>query len=296
VPLVTVALLAVAGLAWGLMPVSFDPGRVAWSELEYRASKLGFSTTSRVSLAAVSAKREIGTFLDTENGSGLMPTRPEMLKQTISSSFSGRNSTSELWFDPQTAVAYQAVQLTTGKRHRYRAYRFAERYVHSFLRKPERDQKTLPPARWTETRDERWPHPSWAGERLVVTSPSALFYILSTAQLEKPGDTVVLPVFSRTAVNLMRIRVEGETRQKVDFRVATPGSKSTRIRGRRNVLKITLTAQPLDKALKSDFQFLGLQGNVEILLDPQYRVPLEIKGSIPHAGRVKVKLRKIVLG
>jgi|GEM_PF-1846041 len=292
---VALALLAAGGFAWAMMPETFDQQRVTWSELEYRASKLGFSTTSRISLEAVESARETGDFLTTADGSGLFPEAPEIQKLSIATSLLGRDSTSEVWFDPFRAISYQVVQLTTGKRHRYRAYRFADQYVQSYLRKPENGQQDLPPAGWTDTDEQRWPYPAWSGKELVVTSPSALFYVLSTAELSKVGDTVVIPVFTRTAVNLMRIRVEERARPKAEFEVVTPGSRTTKIRGRRDVLRLSLNAQPLDTATQSDFQFIGLHGDVQICLDEQYRVPLEVRGNVPHAGKVKVKLRKVVL-
>lgn len=296
IPALTAAVLLAAGcLAFAMMPASFDAGRVTWSQLEYRASKLGFSTTSRISLETVPSDQAAESFLITGNGIGLLPDAPEILKLNIFSSVLGRNSTSDLWFDPLHAVAYQTIQLTTGKRHRYRAYRFADRYVHSFLRKPEKGQTELSPDHWTDTDDQRLPHPAWAGKQLVVTSPSALFYILSTAELSRVGDTVVIPVFSRTSVNLMRIRVEGRERLKVDYSVTTPGAKTVRVKERKEVLRLSLHAQSLDASMQSDFQLLGLQGDVKIHLDAQYRVPLEIKGTIPRAGKVRVKLKKIVL-
>jgi hypothetical protein len=295
VPLVSAVLLAATCLAWAMMPSSFDPRRVTWTELEYRASKLGFSTTSRITLESVPSREAAAAFHATGNGHGLLPDADKILKLRIATSVFGRDSISDLWFDPVHAVAYQTIQLTTGKRHRYRAYRFADRYVHSYLRKPEEGQQDLAPDRWTNTEDQRWPHPSWAGQQLVVTSPSALFYILATADLSNVGDTVVIPVFSRTAVNLMRIRVEERNRLKVNCSVVTPGAKNALVKGRRDTIRLSLRAQSLDASVQSDFKLLGLQGDVEIDLDPQYRVPLEIRGTIPRAGKVKVKLRKIIL-
>jgi len=299
VPLImtfTAAVLIVAGcLAYALTPASFDPARVTWSELEYKASKLGFSTTSRISLEMVPSKQAEASFLPTGNGVGLSSLGPEVCKLRISSSVMGRHSTSDLWFDPLHAVAYQALQITTGSRQRYRAYRFADRYVHSFLRKPEKDESSLPPDHWSNMNDQRYPHPSWAGKQLVVSSASALFYILTTADLSEVGNHVEIPVFSRTNVSLMKIRVEGQERLKANYVVESTVTGKRRVKGRVDALRLSLRAQPLDGTSESNFRLIGLQGDVEIHLDPRNRVPLQIEGRIPRAGRVRIRLQRLTL-
>ncbi|MFH1573881.1 MAG: hypothetical protein ABIG68_07835, partial [Acidobacteriota bacterium] len=295
IPALTAAALLAAGcLAFAMMPASFDPGRVTWSELEYKASKLGFTTTSHITLETVPSKEAGGEFIATVNGNGLRPEAPEILKLRIASSLLGQDTILDLWLDPHQALAFQSIQYTHGARQRYRAYRFAGRYVHSFLRKPEADEKDLSPDRWSITDDQRFPHPAWAGERLVVTFPTALFYILSTAELSRVGDHVEIPVFSQDSISLMKIRVEDREREKVNFLVDTPGSSPARVRGRREALRLSLHAQPLDATMQGDFELIGFRGDVEILLDPQYRVPLLIEGNVPRVGKVRVRLQKIV--
>lgn len=293
--LTAAALIVVCGLAYALTTASFDPARVTWSELEYKASKLGFSTTSRISLEAVPSKQAAAFFLPTGNGVGLSPLGPEVCKLRISSSVMGRHSTSDLWFDPLHAVAYQVVEITTGSRHRYHAYRFADRYVHSFLRKPEKDESSLPPDRWSNMTDQRFPHPSWAGKQLVVSSASALFYILTTADLSEVGDHVEIPVFSRTNVSLMKIRVEERERLKANYVVESTVTGQRRVKGRVDALRLSLRAQPLDGTSESNFRLIGLQGDVEIHLDPRHRVPLLIEGRIPRAGKVRIRLQRLTL-
>lgn len=295
IPAVATAVLVVAGsLVYARMPARFDPARVSWSALEYKASKFGFSTTSRISLGTVPAERAAGDFIDAGKSTGLAPRGPELLRLRILSSLLGRDSTSDLWFDPHQALAYQAVETTTGSRHRYRAYRFTDQGVYSLLRKPEKGQEPLSPDHWSDTSDENFPHPEWAGEHLVVTSPSALFYILSVADLSRVGAHVEIPVFSRTSVELLVIKVEKSDRLKVNY-VEVSGSDEKRIKGRAETLHLSLRARPLDASSQTQFQLLGLQGDVVIHLDPRHRVPLEISGRVPRAGKVRIRLRRLNL-
>lgn len=289
---VAVAVLVIAGRpARGQLPVSFDPERVAWSRLEYKASKFGLSITSRISLGTVSTKRAEEDLIPAGEYPGISPAGPEVLRLRILSSVLGRDSTSDLWFDPLRAVAYQTVQLTTGSRHRYRAYRFTDRGVYSLLRKPEKGQEQLSPDLWSDTHGQHFPHPKWAGERLVVTSPTALFYILSVADLSRVGDHLEIPVFSRTNVDLLIIKVEEVERLKVNYvDVSAAGEK--RIKVRMDTLRLSLRARPLDASASSEFELIGLQGDVEIHLDPRTRVPLEISGRVPRAGKVRIRLKR----
>jgi hypothetical protein len=40
---------------------------------------------------------------------------------------------------------------------------------------------------------------------------------------------------------------------------------------------------------------LGLQGDVVIHLAPRTRVPLEISGRVPRAGKVRIRLKRLAL-
>jgi hypothetical protein len=290
------AAVIVAGcLAHAKPPLSFDPVRVTWSKLEYQASKLGFSTTSSISLESFTADQAEGHFISAGDYTGLAPREPKLLRLRILSSLLGRDTRSDLCFGPVKAEAYQAIQHTTGKRFRYRGYRFAEEGVFSVVRKPEPGQEGLPPDHWSNAYDEAFPYPDWAGKQLVVASPSALFYILSVADLSRVGDHLELPVFSRTDVSLMKIRVERAERIKVDYTIEGGGAGKRRIRDRVDTLRLFLSAQPFDERSASDFQLIGLHGDVEIHLDPRYRVPLEIEGSVPRAGKVRIRLKHLEL-
>jgi hypothetical protein len=289
------AVMAGAGyLAIAGPPEPFDPARVTWSALEFKASKFGFSTTSRISLGTVPGKRAAEDLIAAGKCAGLPPRGPEVLRLRILSSLFGRDSTSDLWFDPLQALAYQTVEITTGNRHRYRAYRFGDKGVYSLLRKPEQGQEALTPDLWSDTEGHTFPHPPWAGENLVVTSPSALFYILAVADLSRVGDHVEIPVFSRTAIDLLIIRVEEADRLKVNYVEAT-GSEESQIKGRVDTLHLSLSARPLDASTSTQFQLLGLQGDVVIHLDPRTRVPLEISGRVPRAGKVRIRLKRLAL-
>jgi len=298
--LATVVLVAILAAGAGLAtharpPAAFDPSRVIWSALEYRASKLGFSTTSKVSIDALPSGQAVLDFIDAGEFTGLAPRGEELWWIRVDSSLLGRDTATSLWFDPVRAEAYQAVQQTTGKRHRYRAYRFAEEGVFSLLRKPKDGEESQVPGHWSDSKTQAFPHPQWAGTDLLVASPSALFYILSVADLSRPGNHIELPVFSRTDVNLMKIKVVKTERVKVDYTLSGGGQGERRVRDRVEALCLTLSARPFDERSKSDFQLMGLEGDVEILLDPRHRVPLEIEGRVPRAGKVTIRLQGLTL-
>ena len=138
------------------------------------------------------------------------------------------------------------------------------------------------------------PYPDWAGDDVIVSHPGALFFITSAAPLDKLGDVYQFPVFSKDELLLIQLEVLKEVQAKVDY-VEQSASGERRIKKTVPALKLGAETRPLGPdAEEGDMEFIGLQGNVEILLDKSTRVPLLISGKVKFAGRVNIKLRRVV--
>jgi hypothetical protein len=61
--------------------------------------------------------------------------------------------------------------------------------------------------------------------------------------------------------------------------------------------KIMLESRPLESDLNEveNFSFLGFHRDIVLFVDPVSRLPLQISGVIPKAGRVTVKLQEVRL-
>ncbi|RMH15118.1 MAG: hypothetical protein D6696_21570 [Acidobacteria bacterium] len=128
---------------------------------------------------------------------------------------------------------------------------------------------------------------------LVVTQPAALFYLVTSDALARPGDRLEVLAYSRRKLHRLTLEVKGAIRLRARYDEERSGETSRRD-GEVEALEIAVHAVPLGEAEESDFRFLGLSGDVSILLEPATRLPLEVRGRIPIAGRVRVVLRRVV--
>jgi len=279
IPLLGLALptLSLAGL---------NPESVAWTELQFRARKLGFSLTADMALVATPAAQGASALVAPEEGTAVPP-GASIESIQLRSGFAGRSSEITVFFDPETGQALQQQQLDTGKRNRFRVSRFCAEGIDSSRREPAEGEAKRPSSDWS-IRSHRWEdYPAWAGDDLLVSDATALFYLVAAAKLDKPGDRHQVPVFTKGNLILVEMTVRSVDRVKVDYTT----SGGSRVKGTVDALRISLDAQHLDPDSKeSDLELLGLQGDVEMLVDREKRLPLELSGRVPIAGKVTVRL------
>ncbi len=254
--------------------------------------------TSDIEIEAVPTARATAGWLTSEAVGELSPHGKEVLLLKLGSRLMGRRSSLDLWLDPATAAAFQRTQLETGQRirhNRYRALRFADGGVLSTTARPADDEIGKPHTEWSLVSGDFREYPLLDGGELAVTEPSALFYVLSTSELERPGDRVTTHVYSKNRLLRVELIVEESTQIEVDYMEATPRSER-QVRSRRDALRILIRSQPLDgRPEAGGFELLGLRGDVYVFLDPHLRLPLQISGDIRYAGRGNVRLRRAVL-
>lgn len=288
-------LLAAIALGAGAdpSPPPLDPARVGWTRLSYTASKFGISSRSEVTLKHIGAAEARSALIAPPRGEGLVPHRNDNLLLRLDNRALGRDSHLDLWLDPQDATAYQRSLIEAGKkRPRYKVYRFLQNGVFSRRLFPEKGEEALPRERWSDVVEEidRF-DPSRGG---AVTEPAALFYVVAAAPLDKPGDRIELRVFSDRLVRPVEIIASGNERLEVDHVVHTAEGER-RVKGPLETLRLIIHPRPVGDAKIKDFKFLGIEGDVELHLDPQTRAPVRISGKAPYAGKLRIVLTELVL-
>lgn len=275
----------------------FDPDRVRWSQLDFRASKLTVAAASRVRLRTESASRATGAWLGSSTGRPLMPRTAEVVRIELVSEILGKSSELDLWIDPISAVAFQRTQLETGKKvrhNRHRSLRFTDTGVFNATYRATDETVDRPYEEWTLSESFE-PHPAGLGRGVAVTEPSALFFLLAVADLDEAGDRLTTFVFSKNRVMRVELAFQGKTEIKVDYtEITDKGERS--VKGRQEVVRIRLDDSPVGPGGKGkDFEFLGLRGDVEIFLEPERRIPLQISGNIRYVGKGHVRLQRVRL-
>lgn len=268
-----------------------DPARVGWTNLEFSASKLWLS--AQASLGVTRRLRDIiAARLVNPLAGNPVPPPPEVLEITYGARGMGRLSDTTLWLDPASTAAVQRMQLDGGSRKRQRVYRYTDIGAWHETRWPaDRREAELPPENWTErTSGLRAYPPAAAG--LAITDATALLYLVAAADLRKAGDRSEFFTFSRRRVHRVAVTVSGKVETRADYEESTAGSQRRR-QGRIEALRLVIRGSPLHEAggENEQFELLGLQGDIELLLEPASRAPLELRGRARMIGEVTFHLR-----
>lgn len=275
----------------------FDPARVRWSRLDLRASKLAVTATSEVGIRTESVSQAVGRWLGSPAGQPLMPEGSEVVRIELRSEILGKSSELDLWVDRFSGAAIQRSQLETGKKvrqHRHRSLRFTDTGVFNSTYRAADDTVEKPYTEWALSESFE-PHPVGLARGVVVTEPSALFYFLAVADLDREGDRLTTFVFSKNRVMRVELVVQGTTEIEVDYTEVTDAGERD-VKGRREVVRIRLDGSPVgEQGSERDFEFLGLRGDVEIFLEPNRRIPLQISGRIRYVGKGHVRLQRVRL-
>jgi hypothetical protein len=285
-------LIALPGLAAAGEPLA--PERLRWCELRYHARKLIFTaeTTVRAELvpAAPAAPGQIAAA-----GPGLLAAGEPLARIEIDTEALGRHSHNTVLLAPASGAAVEATSREFGKRARLKVQRFAADGIAVARARPAPGEEKHPVERWSRRSEEFLAFPPEAGGEGPVTDSVALFWLLATGPLERPGDTLrarlatgrqLVPVtIAAAAVKLVRVELL-ERRGHTSRRVAE------------TIAALEVTVKPdggVAAASDGDLEFLGMRGGVRILFDPVRRVPLEVSGKVPSAGTVTVRLQEVTL-
>lgn len=276
---------------------SFDPTRVRWSQLDFRASKLAVTATSEVEIRTEPASLAAIRWLESSKGRPVTPEVSEVVRIQLRSVVLGKSSDLDLWIDPLSGAAIQRTQLETGKKvrhNRHRSLRFTDTGVFNSTFRATEETMDRPFEEWAVSEAfETFPVSLTPG--VVVTEPSALFYLLATAHLDEKGDAILIHVFSKKRVMRVRLAVLGSTEIRVDY-TETADAGQRQIKGRQEVVRIRLESSPVGSdGSDRSFEFLGLRGDVEIFLEPARRIPLQISGNIRYVGKGHVRLQRVRL-
>ena len=275
----------------------YDPEGVAWSRLEFEATKFFITATSSVNLdSRPSAEAASELFAPAQGEPVLAPRGPATSRIDIRTRVLGRDSKVRFWFEPGDARALERSELSrSSKRRRLKIYRYARPGVHAHTVRPDEDEEAKPHDDWTRVADRYIPFPEDLNGA-VVTEPAALLYAVPAGALNKPGDELVVHVFSRRRVTPVDVRVEERKRLQVSY-VETSSTGDRTVEEEVETLRVTLRPR-LDEDAGSDagIRLLGLEGDIDLYLEPRTRTPLLVTGKIKVAGTVRLWLRRVVLG
>jgi hypothetical protein len=184
-----------------------------------------------------------------------------------------------------------------GSHPRLRIDRYTPVGLYQVTQRPADDSENeRPPEKWTDRSEASNAYPDIVAGRPVL-EPTSLLWLLAISDLQRAGDRVDLLVYSRKHVNRVVAEVVGTRLERFDYREHA-GTRERRRQGRMQFLRIRISGTSVAPAPNqgNDFELLGLRGDMELLLDPATRVPVELSGRAKVIGEIALRIRSVHLG
>ena len=270
---------------------NFDPHRVGWSRMDMSASKMFLSMRVTVELGRNSDDLSKGRLRTPLKGQPI-PDEDYVIAMRFDSEGLGRRSDVELLLNANSGAALQRVSIDSGSKQRRRIYRFTDIGAYRWTWKPQSGEEDLGPDAWSDQQSKMRPFSTSIPHR-PVTEAGGLIYLVAASRLESPGDHFETAAFSSTSdeVQLVRAEVMSSEPVRVNYKEVTSSGK-TRIKKRIAPIRVRIAGVQTDSDDGEKFELLGLQ-QVELLLDPATRAPLELSGKVPFFGRVTFSLDEL---
>jgi len=263
--------------AESFFPLELDAERVVWNELVLQAKKFTATLNVQIRLASLPAADSQGVLPISPRGKPVQP--------------------SEVWFDPKAAAVLGRIRLRQGQDDFKKTYRFTRQGVFRHRREPlNKKEIPLEPEKWTDVKDTFYAYDLARMGCPQVSERLVLPYLLSVADLFENSGPLSLCVFGKRQLHRVTLRPQGLYPLTVDYLEKTVQNQA-RKNGPVQALKIVVETRPMDTDLKADedFSLMGLHKEIVIYIDPVSRVPLQISGNTPAAGRTDLTLRQVQL-
>ena len=275
-------------------PLALDHSRLTWTQLHYKATKLFIKSEATVELQTIPASEVVSSLVAPGQGVGVEPTNSTGIYLKLNAKFLNRDILTRGWIEPDNANALQRLIIETGAKRGYKFYRFTNKGTFSLRKKPKGNEKDLSSDQWTDVSENLY-HYAESGEgNFNATLPVGIFYILATAELNTRGDKIETLVFSKKHLNLVTISVRETIKLNTNYTLVSKSGQRIEVKGRAVALRVSLRPRPLANG-EVDFDFLGFKGDVDIILDKKYRVPLRLLGKAKYIGKLEINLDQLTL-
>ncbi len=218
----------------------------------------------------------------------LAPRTPRLLHLKVTSHLKWFLTTKswlgDLWLQPD-GVALQRNRLKSGKRPNLKIYRYAEDGVYRLRHRPD-ERNDSPPGRWPLESERFYPYPRAVRQRCpIIGDPYVLLILLS--QDKVPGEPLCL--FNKRTVYQVTLERKGKRSISVAYRL-DDDTVQTRLEAERWLIRPV----PLEPERSPEpFEFLGMEGTIEVLRDPATHLPVQFQGRVENFPRARLSLTRV---
>ena len=280
----------------------FEPNRIQWNRLVYRAKSSWGKVTNDVQLKYESVNKVAKLLIETPSGRASQTGSSSLLSITTHSTFDPYFGTTELlssqsWYDPSAVVVLQRSRERRGKDKWHKIYRFTDKGVYRIRKKPKNSKEAdLPLELWTKIRGSFYPFEKNYLSCSRVLTPNMLLVLISSIDFQTEDEPVNLCVFNKKQLHNVQIRPAGKKRLKLSYNERSKNREVHR-KERVETLKLSFTIRSYGRKNRKPepFSFLGLNGDFNIYIKKDTKLPVRVSGKVPKVGKVDFQLKEVQL-
>ncbi len=279
--------------------LSLDKTTVPWKHLSFKGKEFFAKLAAEVELTSPSKSELDIAFIPSPQGVPIAITKSGALiidaKISVKSIFVKVKLQNTAWFDPVTLSAMQYVRQRVGLNDAKKTYRFTDKGVFKLTKQPiDKSEIIQLPEKWSAVKENFFPHDPEKKSCVNITAPIPVIYLISASKVSDFEKPVTICVFNKTETIYLDIQKVPAESVQLNY---------TEIRGdeaiQRNTSILTEVLSLKARSISSGqtmnkFSLVGLQGNIKIYIDPESRVPVQLRGDYRGLGEIKLKLRQMV--
>jgi hypothetical protein len=274
---------------------AFDPARADWYRAELEAHKLFKSMSVTIGVLQPDPA-DAATRLIEDEARTLLPPGPRITALSYRTEGLGRRNDIELLVDPDNGQILQRVSSESGKRLKYRVYRFGSAGALRRTSRPGAGEEHEGPAVWSDRSEQWFPVPPGVSAE-PLTEAGTLVYLIAISGLQAPGERFEINAFSSSDETVYRIEAEVLSPERVDYdyRLQRADADGTETKGETEAIRVAIHGRPLEGQPDGELTLFGMK-DVELMLDPATRAPLELRGRVDFFGGIRFELRRLGRG
>lgn len=269
---------------------SLDTDGISWQRAVFRARKFFLTAQFQVKLDIEPSATVLDELLSIDAGVPVNPAK-EVVRLNYSADTLGRHTDTTLLLRPKTAAAIQYDTYEPGKRRRI--YRFFDQGTFKKTWRPAEGEESYLPTMWSDISQDFRPYPKPPGQETVI-DPLGLLYVVAAVATEEQFSELDLLAYDSNHLSRIVLEADGMHTVKVDFSIAN-GAERLQCKGELAALRIRINALPFEADAEAQFDFLGMQSDLSILIEPATRLPLQISGRAKIVGELIIKLREATI-
>ena len=280
--------------------LSVNKNNVTWKHLSFKGKELFAKLNVDVELISQTAAELDATFISSPQGASInVPESGAYViktKTSVKSAFLPKVKLQNVaWFDPNTLSTMQYIRKRTGFKDAIKIYRFTDKGVFKLTKQPIDEHEALQaPEKWSVAGERFYTYTPAKVGCMDITVPMPIIYFISASKTSDFDKNMTVCIFNKKEVIYLDIQKESVEPVQLEY-AEIRGDYSSLIKKSFTANVLSLKARAIDTGkTMNNFTLAGLQGNIKIYINPETRVPVQLKGNYKGLGEIKLKLRQMV--